>query len=95
MDAGLPMKLPISPLNEVRNVQEDLAVGFSFVVVACKNVAVRKAVEQQLQSHLTVEQLAKTRVMLCSEFSFVKELFGSNKTVQHASPQSSNTEIVL
>ena len=84
-----------SPLNEVRNVQEDLAVGFSFVVVACKNVAVRKSVSQQLQSHLTAEQLVKTRVMLCSELSFVKELFGSNKTVSHASPQSSNTEIVL
>ncbi|MCP4184245.1 MAG: hypothetical protein GY761_13175 [Hyphomicrobiales bacterium] len=88
-------EIAISPSNEVRNVQEDLAVGFSSVVVACKNVAIRKSVEQQLQSHLTEEQHSKTQVMLCSEFSFVKELFGSNKTVQHASLQSSNTEIVL
>lgn len=72
----IAVEVGLTPKNEVLNVQRDLEVGFHRVLVACKNTNVKRVVEQRLGDVLTDEHRARVKVILLSEFSFVKEIVG-------------------
>lgn len=74
------IEVELSPKNAVRNVTEDLERGSSRVVVGCKNAKVRQAVESRLKQAIGEQGISRVKLMLLSEFSFVKELFSPGKS---------------
>ena len=64
--------------NEASNVSQDLAAGFSKVLIACRNGAVKRAVENSL-TVLPDEHRAKTTVIQLCEFKFVNEMLSSKR----------------
>ncbi len=76
---AIAVEVELSPKNAAVNVQQDLMSGFSDVLVACTNARARQAIEAQLDEVLSHIQRARVKVILLSEFSFVKRLFGKRR----------------
>ncbi len=81
----IAIEVAISPANEVRNVQKDLAAGFSKVLIACKTTAVKKAVLARLNESAISHKNVK--LMLLSEFPFPEDLLKPNRDVRSTAPQ--------
>jgi hypothetical protein len=71
----IAIEVGITAKNEVANVQQDLKAGFDEVVVACRNLAVRRAVEDRLKDVLSKEQWTQVSLIQLCDFWFVKDLF--------------------
>ena len=76
---AIAVEVELSPKNAAVNVQQDLMSGFSDVLVACTNARARQAIEAQLEEVLSHIQRARVKVILLSEFAFVKRLFGKRR----------------
>jgi hypothetical protein len=71
----IAIEVGITTKNEVANVQRDLAAGFDEVVVACRNLMVRRAIEDRLKDLLSAEQWKQVSLLELCDFWFVKDLF--------------------
>jgi len=71
----IAIEVGITAKNEVANVQRDLAAGFDEVVVACRNLMVRRAIEDRLKDVLSDEQWKHVSLLQLCDFWFVKDLF--------------------
>ena len=70
----IAVEVGLTPKNEIFNAKADLEAGFSQVLIGCKNSKVKAAVEQRIHAALNEEQLQRIKLILLSEFSFVKEI---------------------
>ena len=68
------IEVGLTAKNEVVNVQKDLEAGFDRVLVACRDAKVRKAVEESLQRTVSPDKLERVKLIMLSDFSFVKEI---------------------
>lgn len=75
----MAIEVELTPKNSVINVKKDLEVGFDKVLVACKNSKVKKSIEERLQPILSEEDWSKVKIILLSEFSFVKDIISKTK----------------
>jgi hypothetical protein len=73
------VEVGLTAKNEVVNVQKNLEAGFDHVLVACRDSKVRKAVEENLNRSVDADKLQRVKLILLSDFSFVKEIFGKSK----------------
>lgn len=76
---SIAIEVELTPGNAVRNVIEDLSVGFSCVVLAAKNERVRKAIETRLTATLDEEQRSKVKLTLLSGMPFVEEVVNGTR----------------
>jgi len=82
----IAIEVGITPKNEVANVQRDLAAGFDEVIVAGRNMRVLKAIEERLWPVLAPELHDRVKLILLSDFPFVRELL--KRVVQRAVQRS-------
>ena len=70
------VEIELSPKNAIYNFRADINAGFNRVIIACKNIAVRKQIETQLLSFVSENPsyFNKSKVIVLSEFPFVKKL---------------------
>lgn len=75
-DAGwIGVEVGLSPKNEPVNARQDLEAGFSQVLLALKDAKVKASVEKRISEFLPEEMQKRVRLILLSEFSFVREMF--------------------
>jgi hypothetical protein len=77
------VEIELTPNNAVYNFRADIDVGFSRVFIACKNNNVKRIIEKQLQIFLAnnIAYMSKSKVVLLSEFPFVKKLHNEIKGI--------------
>lgn len=64
----LAVEVALTPKNEMRNIKEDLAVGFNKVLVACRNKKVKEEVERRIEKSLDDEERGKAETCLLTDF---------------------------
>lgn len=64
----LAVEIALTAKNELRNIKEDLAVGFHKVLIACKNKRVREEVEKKVAESLNDEDKRKVAICLLTDF---------------------------
>ena len=70
------VEVTLGTSNVLENVRGDLNSGFSTVLLACRDERQKGAVQNEL-AYLSDEERQRVRLMLLSEFSFAKDLTGS------------------
>ena len=75
----MAIEVQLSAMHSVINVKKDLEAGFDKVLVACKNFKVKKSIEERLLSFLSEEDWSKVKIILLSEFPFIKEIVRKSK----------------
>ena len=71
----IAIEVGLSPKNEPVNARQDLDAGFSQILLALKDAKVRAAVEKRISEFLPEEMQKRVRMILLSDFSFVREMF--------------------
>lgn len=75
-EGWIAVEVGLSPKNEPVNARQDLEAGFSQVLLALKDSKVKVAVEKRVSEFLPEEMLKRVKLILLSDFSFVREMFG-------------------
>ena len=82
----IAVEVGMTAKNEVVNVRRDLGAGFERVLVACRNAQVLCAVKQNLDV-LTENERKRVKLILLSDFSFVRGMTRSPDAVGKAALQ--------
>lgn len=72
----IAIEVELTPRNSIVNAKQNVKAGFDEIILALKNAQVKKAIEAHIQKHLSEDELKKVKVMLLSEFPFVKDILG-------------------
>jgi DNA-binding MarR family transcriptional regulator len=65
---SLAIEVALTPKNEMRNIKEDLKVGFDRVLVVCRNPMVKREVENRMKEALTDEEKVRVETCLLTQF---------------------------
>ena len=69
MDGKLmAVEVALTPKNEMRNIKEDLDVGFHSVLVACRNSKVKQEVDKRINENLGEEEKERVATCLLTDF---------------------------
>ena len=64
----LAVEIAITAKNEIRNIREDLNVGFDKVMVACRNKKVKQQVDKKIEENLDSALRASVETCLLTDF---------------------------
>ena len=77
------VEVELSPKNAITNFKDNIDAGFTRTIIACKNNKVKKETKKKLTSFLgqNPNYEEKAKVILLTDFPFVKSLFKEMKQV--------------
>ena len=70
------VEIELSPKNAVTNFRQDIDAGFTRTIIACKNIRVKKEIENKITSFIEKNPVyaEKARIILLSQYPFLKKL---------------------
>ncbi len=75
----IAIEVELSAENCCSNVRKDIDAGFVQIIEAAKDNTVKKSIEKKLAKNFKQDELQKVKVMLLTEFPFVKAIIDHNK----------------